>query len=613
MKNFRNYFLMLMALLMCTMSANTSLGQISNRTDGSEGRMSGKEVGQRIVQEFERTRGDFEFSKLSALELYSFADIAGSIIEVVYKPQNERGDILLKTAPVNRSPELNRARQNVNGIVEEAISRSGEKRSLDDFIYFEHPTAPVIWYSINDLQMIEELRNSPNVQSVNPIGIEQQEGNNRSPVDLNEILELLEDLGYNIAKVIDNQQGCVADEASIVNVTVEEGGYSVPWHYFNLNIPEANKCATGKGVKIAMLDSGVSNDQERLSTNGFKQTYNGRTITKLATFDGQVDDLCGHGTQMAGVAAAPQFDSAVRGVAYKSDFVSIRSHADVLLSSISEYLGVWKAINKIRKEESGTENTKVVSMSLGFLLPSELLRYEFYWVNHSVKRLKIVKDGPLLIAATGTSPAGYNKDWFPNLLPASYSWVTSVSGVYDGFPSTKKRCDHCFEGNNLDFVVPMQLVGGESPQFTHSLTEEGDAISKVGGSSIATATMAGVAAMVYEKYPNYSRTQVFNKLKNASTSPNSKDPKFGYGMVDAVIATKCTTDPCAEINCPEGQKCVNGTCVPDVISCADGGLCPPGFECKEGACVPTDGNGIECINGMCPQDMKCVGGICVYQ
>lgn len=61
-------------------------------------------------------------------------------------------------------------------------------------------------------------------------------------------------------------------------------------------------------------------------------------------------------------------------------------------------------------------------------------------------------------------------------------------------------------------------------------------IQYIGGSSIATSMTAGIAALVWEKYPNYTRAQVIEKLKRSADLYPNRDADYGYGNIDAYKA-----------------------------------------------------------------------------
>jgi subtilisin family serine protease len=60
----------------------------------------------------------------------------------------------------------------------------------------------------------------------------------------------------------------------------------------------------------------------------------------------------------------------------------------------------------------------------------------------------------------------------------------------------------------------------------------------VGGSSVATATTAGIAALVWAKNPTWTRDQVLTKMKQSSTYYPVKNTEYGYGNINALLAVQ---------------------------------------------------------------------------
>jgi len=73
-------------------------------------------------------------------------------------------------------------------------------------------------------------------------------------------------------------------------------------------------------------------------------------------------------------------------------------------------------------------------------------------------------------------------------------------------------------------------------RLTLALANSGNQPTYSGGSSCATATTAGVAALVWSKYPTWSRTQVLNRLKQSASLYPSRSSNFGWGAIDALQA-----------------------------------------------------------------------------
>ena len=139
--------------------------------------------------------------------------------------------------------------------------------------------------------------------------------------------------------------------------------------------------------------------------------------------------------------------------------------------------------------------------------------------------------GKLLFAAAGTSLTWTN--WWGVIFPATMSQTVAVTGVKEGYPLT--RCSTCHDGSEVDFIVPMQRRN-DNGRTSLTLAMSGNVPAYVGGSSAATATTAGVAALVWATSPGSSRNTILNRLKNAASIYPSRDSNFGWGMIDANYA-----------------------------------------------------------------------------
>ena len=582
------------------------------KSDQTRAPLGGFETGQLIKAKMQEGGYNNIVDQLTDHELWSTIISTDSLTEVFYAPSNFEGDIIEDEVEFDiNSRDFVDAKNAVLNLVQDREGRTEGESAL----IYEDPEVPFVVVKIKTLESVEGLRSSSNVKKIGLGGLisesaeqRRSEGEGFAP---GRNRSFLEGLGF-----IDNENrtpglnfvwdwpGCGDINASEDLNLFEEDGYErIPWHYEEMGITAANECTAGASIKIALLDTGVSSDQYRLSQEGFSSSYPERTISKTTTVTGGSDDQCGHGTLMAGVIAGPKYDSAVRGIAYESNLVSIRSNKDVLLTTWFARNDLRQALKKIRKNESGTSGTKVISMSLGYLFYSPMVAFEIW---------RLDRRGKLMFGAIGTNPIS-EMQWI-QVYPGKSRRVVGVTGVKKGYPSIKERCDHCHYGNKVDFVVPMQLIqeNDGSDNVTHSLRMAGDLKSDVGGSSIATATMAAVAAMVWALPENVNKSdeEIFNILKNASSNPTKRHSKFGHGVVDVVKATGCyPPDPCDGVECNPGEQCVNGEC--QLLAgqdCYYNSDCPQGMHCDNGFCVP----GSDCGpgNGNCPEGEQCINGTC---
>jgi len=112
--------------------------------------------------------------------------------------------------------------------------------------------------------------------------------------------------------------------------------------------------------------------------------------------------------------------------------------------------------------------------------------------------------------------------------------TVAVTGVKEGEYDT---CDVCHSGSKIDFTVQMQRTNGTDNKLPVLSYYNGEADTE-GGSSIATATTAGIAALVWGKNPNWTRAQVLAKMQESADFYPNKNSNYGYGNIDALKAVQ---------------------------------------------------------------------------
>lgn len=307
-------------------------------------------------------------------------------------------------------------------------------------------------------------------------------------------------------------------------------GARLPWSFDAHNISQAWNYSTGSGVTVAVVDSGLSPEQKWMNQY-FNDGYSsGRTVQKYGTFvdswwawsnnyDG-VNDKCGHGTKMAAVATAPRNnDNLPVGVAYNANLVTYRAVENVVIDDYHEKRGIVEALTAL----ANRSDVKVISMSLGS-------PFSIGNVSDAVKYAH--SKGKMILAAGGTSTSFTT--WYGVIFPASMSETVAVTGVKEGQYS---KCDVCHTGSQIDFTVQMQRTNGTDNKIPVLSYYDGQA-NYVGGSSVATATTAGIAALVWAKHPSWSREQVLQKMKESADFYPNKHSEFGYGNIDALKAVQ---------------------------------------------------------------------------
>lgn len=444
----------------------------------------------------------FDWKNESDHFLWSAVIHGNSILTVGYGKENE-------SFSEKKSQELIKTKDNIIRTIEGLESYKQSKETV-----VEHEVINVIDVKVSNIETIKTLRKTNNIRYLEPNGYNH----------------------YGIENAKLSTSGCNKNGESINNAhytTVNPNNAQVSWHFNEHNIPQAWNYSTGAGITIGLIDTGVSQSQSLLNGNGFKDGYssNSRYIQKYGTFidsnwwwssnyDG-VHDKCGHGTAMASTMAAPRNDDGMPvGVAYNANLVAYRATEDVLLNDYHERKGVSNALVQL----GNRSDVKIISMSIGYIWSignvKDAVRYA-----HS--------KGKLIFAAGGTSTSFTNG--FGVIFPASMSETVAVTGVDDG--SNYERCEVCHSGSKIDFTIIME---GDNNTSKHPpvLGFYDNQRRYSGGSSVATATTAGIAALVWARHPSWNSTQVFNKLKQSAEFYPNKSSSFGYGNIDALQAVQ---------------------------------------------------------------------------
>ncbi len=324
--------------------------------------------------------------------------------------------------------------------------------------------------------------------------------------------------------------GYEASTLAAIDYTTTTPNAKVPWTFTQHNIPNAWTLSTGRGITIGIVDTGVSPTQSLLGSNFNNGLSSGRTIQKNGVYvdsiwpwsttpDG-VNDLCGHGTSMASVAAAPRNDKGLPvGVAYNANLVTYRAATNVVIDGYQEQEAVKKAFTAL----AGNGNVKIISMSMGHI----------FSVGKIEDAIKLAYGkGKLIFCAAGTST---NFTTFVGVIfPAWMPETIAVTGVKEG--TVYQACGDCHTGNKVEFTVAMQRSSsGNSVPVASYYENQNDYI---GGSSVATATIAGIAALVWAKNPTWTRDQVLSKLRQSAAFYPNRNSTYGYGNINALLAVQ---------------------------------------------------------------------------
>lgn len=333
------------------------------------------------------------------------------------------------------------------------------------------------------------------------------------------------------AKSSGSSSGC-GFESTVLNVadyTTVTPNAKAPWSFAKHNITNAWSYSTGAGITIGLIDSGVSPEQSLLGSSFNNGLFSGRTISKNGVYvdsvwpwssgyDGSADK-CGHGTSMASAVAAPRNNQGQPvGVAYNANLVTYRAASNVVLDGYHEQNGVKIAFTEL----GNNSNVKIISMSMGHI-------FSVGKIEDGVKYA--YSKGKLIFCAGGTSTSFTT--FVAVIFPAWMDEAQAITGVKEN--TSNQKCDVCHSGSEIDFTYQMERASGNNIPVLSYYNGQAD---YVGGSSVATASTAGIAALIWSKNPSWTRDQVLNKMRQSATYYPTKNADYGYGNINVLQAVQ---------------------------------------------------------------------------
>jgi len=293
------------------------------------------------------------------------------------------------------------------------------------------------------------------------------------------------------------------------------------WVLDAISAPAAWNTSQGRGVTVAVIDSGVNPDVPDLAGS----VITGPDLTGVGTPES--DPGWGvHGTWMASLIAGHGHDgggSGITGVAPKARVLSIRVITDSADPGFSRYQ--HEPQSRIQRELARaityavSHGAGVISMSLGYELPSLPVR----------QALQDALDHDVVVFASsgnsGDTPGARRRGHAPYSFPAEYPGVLGVAAVdQNGAPAG-------FSSDNLSVQVaaPGVRVPAQGRDGLYWL---------VSGTSPACALTAGVAALIRSRYPGLQPDLVRYAITSTTSSrpAGGYDKEVGFGTVDAAAA-----------------------------------------------------------------------------
>ena len=444
------------------------------------------------------------------------------VLSVGYRPAGFAGTLPDDAAG---NPAWQAARAQVLALIAAEEQKADPTLTADKLVAFKESALPVLDVTVHQLSTIKALRASGLVRYAEPMGYEPYHPGSTANKGASSLTS--SGCGNNTATA-----GLVAgtDYAVLSNGSKSSWNQADQYH----GVRSGWNQSTGRGIKILIIDTGCSDAQENLGIDFNQGLSTGRTIERLVTLPrnsifgipyGSAEtpnDGCGHGTSMAGAAAGPRgTDGAAVGMAYNANLITVHAAEDVFIDASREVKGIADAYMLA----GNRADVRIISMSMGRLTSSSQIGDAIAFAYGK---------GKLIYCAAGTS-FDWTAGWVGVIYPASLPEAVAVTGMKSDLST---RCDECHVGGDVEFTVVMQQSSNDRRPLT--LAMSGDAPSTVGGSSVATSSMAGMTALVWAQYPTETRAQIMGRLVAASSNHAARNGSFGWGRLNVAAALGVT-------------------------------------------------------------------------
>jgi serine protease len=340
------------------------------------------------------------------------------------------------------------------------------------------------------------------------------------------------------ARLIDELQGdprveeVEAEETYSAFLEPDDPFYKYQWDFKQVQMPQAWELSAGKGVVVAVIDTGVAYEdyQDKLGKYHLVEDLKGVRFVPGYDFvnhdEHANDDHC-HGTHVAGtIAQATNNGVGVAGMAYQASIMPLK------VLSAQGYGKTADIADAIRF--AADHGANVINMSLGGPMPSKILRDAIHYAH---------KKGVVVVAAAGNN--GQRKVSYPAAYPdtiavsatrydKTLTWYSNWGPEIDlAAPGGDTRVDQ--NGDGYPDGVLQNTIAVQDP------TTEGYFLFQ--GTSMASPHVAGAAALVMAQgVTDPDKVEAILKATAQKQGSTDFDEHFGYGIVDAAAAVSKASD-----------------------------------------------------------------------
>jgi subtilisin family serine protease len=247
-----------------------------------------------------------------------------------------------------------------------------------------------------------------------------------------------------------------------------------------------NSQFTGLNVKVAVLDTGFDINHP---------DFTGRNITTSSFVPNEtIDDMHGHGTHCIGTACGNTDMSGQRYGVAKDALI----YAGKVLSNEGSGAQAWILNGMTWAANSGC---KVISMSLG----SRVFPGQGYDIAYERAAQYALSKGAVVVAAAGNESRRSTNQFNPVGSPGDCPSILAVAALDSNLSVADFSNRAINPTGQIDIAGPGVMIYSSWPAPMRYRT--------ISGTSMATPHIAGIIALLWEKFPTYTPAQITYELK----------------------------------------------------------------------------------------------------
>ena len=275
------------------------------------------------------------------------------------------------------------------------------------------------------------------------------------------------------------------------------------------SLPEAWNVTSGKDdILIAILDTGIDDSHPDLK---------GKVVKDIKISDSTTaEDLHGHGTHVAGIAAAATNNAiGVAGSCPKCKLLNIKVMGD---NGQGRTSWITEGINAAVEE-----GADVINISAGTFDDSDALHAA---VDNAISK------GVVIVAAAGN--CGDGQDTCPSknppMYPAYYPEVISVSST----DMNDKKPDYAQYGPTVDVAAPGDAIISTFKDNQYAI---------MNGTSMSSPMVAGLAGLLFDTKYGTSVQSIVDRIQSTADKVAGTGTDWKYGRINAANALGITNTP----------------------------------------------------------------------